>query len=164
MYFGPTMISWSANAATAALQQARSLAAQLPSRLNATTRGGEAEGHAFWEQNAKLLEDARLELGPLHPQLYDLEAHAADFISPALRDAVEACERQATAGEAVDESVLRKLLQPAGAPNVWRLTVFNPTFCNLLSRHISSDFQGIHTGSSFVLAASQPMRGCGVCI
>jgi len=46
--------------------------------------------------------------------------------------AIEACERAAAAHEPIDEDVLRALLRPAGAPNVWRLPLLTEEYCKLL--------------------------------
>jgi len=115
-----------------ALAQARTLAAHLPSRHNCSTSGGELESHEFWSGNARLLEEARQELGPLHPALYDLEANEQEFIRAEVRSAVRACERAAAAGERVDEAVIKSLITPTDALNVWRLPLFSQKFCTLL--------------------------------
>lgn len=115
-----------------ALTRARLLASELPSRLNASTDGGETDEHKWWVAHAELFEEARLEYGQLHPSLYDFERHVTAFVQPRLLSAVEGCERAAAAGEAVDEEALRDLLTPAGAPNVWRLPLFTDRFCTML--------------------------------
>lgn len=118
-----------------ALARARALRPPVD-RANSSAADGEAEGHAFWVANAALLEEARVEWGPLHPALYDLDSNAAEFISPALLSAVGACEAAAATGEtgavAAAEASLRALLVPAGPPGVWRLPLFTPAFCELL--------------------------------
>ena len=115
-----------------ALERARHLSAQLPDRANASTTGGEADGHAWWSDNEELFEAARVEYGVLHRSLYDFEHHVADFIQPHLLAAIEDCERAAATGGRVDEEALRGLLLPAGAPNVWRLPLLTERFCSLL--------------------------------
>ena len=120
-----------------ALLRARALAKTLPDRKNATTRGGEAEDHEWWITHRALLEQARLELGPLHSDLYDLEAHAEEYIQEPIRKAVERCEDAARTGGQVPEEIIEELLQPAGAPGVWRLPLFTPRFCTLLLEELA---------------------------
>jgi len=86
---------------SSALARARQLSALLPDRQNASTSGGEIEEHEFWVSNEDLLQAARLEYGPLHPELYDLDWHATDFLPPDLVSAVEACEEAAHSGRHV---------------------------------------------------------------
>ena len=135
----PTLSSSVASTAleSSALARARRLATELPDARNTSTNGGEMELHEWWLSNAQLLEDARRELGPLHPALYDLEAHGAEFIHPRLHEAVVACEEAARARLPVPEEALRSLLRPAGAPNVWRLPLFTERFCTLLLEELA---------------------------
>ena len=120
-----------------ALVRARQLRSLLPERRNATTAGGEIEDHEFWVANEKVLEEARQEYGPLHPELYDLRQYSGHFINPVLTAAVEACERAARVGKPVPEEAVRALLQPAGAPGVWRLPMFTERFCSLLLEELA---------------------------
>jgi hypothetical protein len=116
-----------------ALARARQLASELPERRNATTSGGETEGHEWWTEHAELFEQARQELGPLHPSIYDIEANADQFIDSDLLDAVQQLEKAAAAGlKPVEESALWALLRPASAPGVWRLRLLTDRFCELL--------------------------------
>ena len=127
------LTSYASTTATAsALEKARALASELPSRHNASKNNGEDEQHYWWVANADLFEQARVEYGPLHPSLYDFEANVASFIQPKILAAVAECEAAAAAGRPVDESTLEGLLKPAGAPNVWRLPLLTERFCNLL--------------------------------
>ena len=126
-----------AAAGSSALARARLLAVEAGDRRNASTHGGEVEGHQWWVANADLFEAARLEYGPLHPSLYDFERHVDDFVQPQILSAVTECERAAAAGGGADvadaaEDALRSLLKPAGAPNVWRLPLLTPRFCDML--------------------------------
>jgi len=122
---------------SSALARARQLSALLPDRQNASTSGGEIEEHEFWVSNEDLLQAARLEYGPLHPELYDLDWHATDFLHPDLVSVVEACEEAARSGRRVPEETVRALLQPAGAPGVWRLPMFTEHFCTLLLEELA---------------------------
>ena len=115
-----------------ALAPARLLATQLPSRQNATTVGGEHDEHEWWLEHGELLQQARREFGPLHPALYEFEAHVDEFLHPDLLEAIEGLERAAAAGSPIDERALRALLHPSGAPNVWRLPCFTAKFCEML--------------------------------
>lgn len=87
---------------------------------------------SWWFDNDALLQEARGEWGVRHAALYDLEANDALFIQPELRAAVEAMEAAAEGRRAVNESAVRGLLRPAGAPGVWVLPLFTPSFCSML--------------------------------
>jgi hypothetical protein len=124
-----TMSTQGAAAAESSLIRARRLAAELPDRNMTSFTGGEFEMHDWWQTHAKLFKEARAELGQLHPALYELEKHAELFIQPSIRAAVEACERAAREGKAVPEDAVHQLLRPAGAPGVWRISLFTKHFC-----------------------------------
>ena len=115
-----------------ALARARLLAAELPSRQNASTHGGEAEGHYWWVEHAEIFEAARVEYGVKHAMLYDFERNVHEFVQPNILAAIEACEHAAVTGGVVDEAALRGLLRPAGAPGVWRLPLLTERFCDLI--------------------------------
>ena len=115
-----------------ALTRARNYATVQPSRQNATTTGGEADGHHWWMEHAELFEAARIEYGTLHPSLYNFHDHASEFIQPTVLRAIEECERAAAVGQPVDEAAVHALLTPAGAPNVWRLPLLTERFCEML--------------------------------
>jgi hypothetical protein len=123
--------------AEGALARARRLAAELPDRNDTALRGGESEMHEWWLRHAEVLREARVELGPLHPALYDLEAYAHRFLHPALVRAVERCEAAAASGAPVPEEALYSILSPAGAPGVWRLSLFTQEFSTLLLEELA---------------------------
>ena len=115
-----------------ALARARALKAALPSAANTSTTGGEFERAHWWDEHGDLFEEARREYGPLHPQLYELQAHEADYLDGGLVAAVRDAEEQAAAGGDVDEAGVLALLSPTDAPGVHRLRVFTPLFCTHL--------------------------------
>eukprot|EP00308_Calcidiscus_leptoporus_P022229 CAMPEP_0119400998 /NCGR_PEP_ID=MMETSP1334-20130426/142148_1 /TAXON_ID=127549 /ORGANISM="Calcidiscus leptoporus, Strain RCC1130" /LENGTH=355 /DNA_ID=CAMNT_0007424909 /DNA_START=89 /DNA_END=1156 /DNA_ORIENTATION=+ len=120
---------------------------------------GEEEWHDWWVRHESLFEEARLEWGTLHEELYNLELFADTLLTADTLEAVRACERAAilisgsdetpyeadsrkrphcTADEATHASALeaaerkvRSLLSEV-APGVWRLSIFTPRFCRLL--------------------------------
>ena len=114
------------------LVRARQVAHSSPSVLgNASSTNGEFEAAEWWEDHATLFADALAEWGPLHPELYDAEAHADSFIDPRLLEAVTELEQAAASGRDVDESSLRRIFTQA-ADGVWRFPLFTPRFCDML--------------------------------
>jgi len=69
--------------------------------------------HDWWISNADLFEEARKEWGPLHPELYDLEAHAETLLNSELLRAVAACE--AHAARAVEQTQSAARFRPTAA-------------------------------------------------
>ena len=117
---------------TQQLVRARQVAHSSPSVLgNASSTNGEFEAGEWWEDHATLFADALAEWGPLHPELYDAEAHADSFIDPRLLEAVTELEQAAASGRDVDESSLRRIFTQA-ADGVWRFPLFTPRFCDML--------------------------------
>lgn len=91
--------------------------------------GGEAEHNEWWDDHDDLLQQARLEWGRRHPELYELNEHfVASFLNPDLVRSISI--------ESRNKTLFSSLFQETAVSDVYTFQLFTPSFVQSLREEL----------------------------